>query len=57
MPNHISEIKFCNVLTDILQEIESHPDDSVQDIVNDKLEEWEIEDITCDHCMVVRRKV
>ena len=57
MSQHISEIKFCNVLTDILQEIESHPDDSIQDIVNDKLTEWEIEDITCDHCMVVRRKV
>ena len=56
MPNSISEIKFCNVLTDILQEIQFHPDDSVQEIVNDKLEEWEIEDINCDHCLVVKRK-
>ena len=56
MPKDISEIKFCNVLSDIIQEIQNHPDDSIQEIVNDKMDEWEIEDIHCDHCLVVRRK-
>jgi hypothetical protein len=55
MSQSISEEIFCKVLTDILQELEVHSNISVQNIVNEKLEEHGL-DYYCDHNIDVDKK-
>ena len=33
-------VLFQNALTDMLREMQSHPDDSLQDITNESLKQW-----------------
>jgi hypothetical protein len=45
---------FKNAMTDALREIQDHPEDHIQSIVNEKLKEWEVpercnSDFTFDH--------
>lgn len=36
----MSDVLFRNALMEILREIEKCPEDSIQDIANEKLEQW-----------------
>ena len=53
MKQPITRTIFRNVLSDILKEIEKCPNDSIQDIVNEKLADWEI-DMVCNHKLIIK---
>lgn len=41
MTNLITDIKFKNVIQEILREIQRCPNDSIQDIANEILKKWD----------------
>ena len=55
MKEPIDRIKFRNVLSEILKEIQECPDDSIQDITNEILDDWDME-MVCNHNLIIEEK-